>query len=117
MPAYNFKPQFAAAVAFDHKRQTIRPRRKRPTRPGDPLYLFTGQRTARCRRLKNTRCREVLPLDIYPDKVVLNGCPLAGYALLELVRADGFYSIEGFISFFEQQYGLPLIGTMELISW
>ena len=117
MPAYNFKLQFAAAVAFDRKRQTIRPRRKRPTRPGEPLYLFTGQRTVRCRRLKNTRCKEVLPLDIYPDKVVLNGRPVAGFALLELARADGFDSIEGLISFFETQYGLPLIDTMELISW
>jgi hypothetical protein len=34
MPAYNFKSEFARAVELGTKRQTIRRRRKRPTKVG-----------------------------------------------------------------------------------
>ena len=49
MPAFNFSPQFADAVAAGRKLNTIR--EKQRGKVGDPAYLFTGQRTKKCVRL------------------------------------------------------------------
>ena len=117
MPAYSFKARFVSDIEKGIKRQTIRPRRKRPTRPGDILYLFTGMRTKACRKLCNALCRDVLPIDIFEDVVVLNGQELEGLAHLALAKADGFETIEVFHGFFRRQYGLPLVDKMELIKW
>jgi len=62
MPAYNFKERFAADVESGKKRQTIRRKRKRPTKPGDVLYLYVGMRTKRCRKLREAPCESVVSI-------------------------------------------------------
>lgn len=117
MPAYSFKSRFASDIEKGIKRQTIRPRRKRPTRPGEILYLYTGMRAKSCRKLCNALCRGVFPVDIFDDVVVLNGRELNREEHLALAGADGFESIKAFHDFFQRQYGLPLVDRMELIKW
>jgi len=73
MPAYNFKSQFAQPIESGRKRQTIRPRRKRPTRPGDKLYLYMGMRTKACRKLAEVICTRVTPVDIPQGAIRLGG--------------------------------------------
>ena len=115
MPAYSFQEQFAPAVEQGKKRQTIRPPRKRPTRPGDTLYLYTGMRTRRCRLLRVATCRAVTPITIHPDHVILDGRRLSPEETLALARADGFENVEAFFDFFRRRYGLPV--RLELVEW
>lgn len=118
MPAYNFKAQFADKVKTLTKRQTIRPKRKRPTKPGDTLYLYTGMRTRQCRKLLETKCKSVEPVDIYLEgDVWVNGQKLLPNELIAFVQADGFDNIADFLLFFDEVYGLPLIQEVELLTW
>lgn len=123
MPAYNFKARFADDVESGQKRLTIRRRRKYPTHVGDMLFLYTGQRTKACRKLGEHVCKGLIPIDIYSCGVKV-GEPwlddnlwLAPAALEKLAHADGFATCEEFLAFFDDIYGLPLIGKMEIIEW
>ncbi len=116
MPAYNFKAQFAEAVETGQKRQTLRPKRKRPTKPGDTLYLYTGMRTKQCRKLREARCSSVTPVTIHADRITINGRTIAVAEATALARADGFAHLEAFYKFFERLYGLPA-DDMEIIKW
>ena len=115
MPAYNFKQQFAEAVEEGTKRQTIRPKRKRPTKPGDRLYLYTGMRTKQCRKLGEATCTEVLDIEIQTSRVTVAGEALSWAQMKLLASLDGFSDQEAFFQFFEDAYGLPFQG--ELIRW
>ena len=118
MPAYNFQERFAAAVETGAKRQTIRrPRRRRLTRPGDTLYLYTGMRTQRCRRLLVTECRAVSPLQLHHGWLTLGDEILeeGDERVAAVAQADGFASAEEFWAFFERLYGLPV--ELEIIEW
>jgi len=117
MPAYNFKLAFAESVQIGEKAQTIRKRRKRPTQPGDTLYLYAGMRSKRCRMLRQEVCTEVVPIDIEPRRVVVDGEILDLDGLDGLARADGFDSIEALWAFFDDTYGLPLIDQMCVVRW
>ena len=117
MPAYNFRSQFADDVESGRKRQTIRPRRKRPTRPGDTLYHYTGMRTKMCRKLGEFLCTKVTPVDILQGAIRLGGRCLGTALALEFARADGFEGLEDFYRFFGEHYGLPVIGRLEVIEW
>ncbi len=120
MPAYNFKAQFAGDVESGRKRQTIRPKRKRPTVPGDTLYLNTGMRTKACRRLRTETCKNVRPIEIQADCVVLGNDSFPYWSLEahELAQRDGFHGVHEFFAFFEKEYGLPTLGKdLELITW
>lgn len=117
MPAYNFKLEFAESVQIGEKAQTIRKRRKRPTQPGEVLYLYTGMRSKRCRMLRQEVCTEVVPIDIYPRRVDIGDRTLDLNGLDALARADGFDSPEALWCFFDETYGLPIVDQMQLIRW
>lgn len=116
MPAYNFKAEFAEAVESGKKRQTIRLRRKRPTKVGDRLYLYSGMRTKRCRKLREATCRCVKPVDIFRGTIRLGGRFLGLAEQVDFVEMDGFESEADFFRFFEA-LGLPVVGTLELLMW
>ncbi|MCP4697978.1 MAG: ASCH domain-containing protein, partial [Gammaproteobacteria bacterium] len=59
MPAYNFKQCFAYDVLTGLKSMTIRPHRKRATKPGDTLYLYAGMRSPSCQLLRKEECLRV----------------------------------------------------------
>ena len=115
MPAYNFKQQFAEAVELGLKTHTIRRPRKRPTRPGDRLKLYTGQRTRECRLLREVICTRVVPVHLGDYCMRLDGRELDFVEATQLAQADGFRDLAGFYNFFERQYGMPV--DLELIEW
>lgn len=121
MPGYNFKAQFADDVESGKKAQTIRPRRKRPTKVGDMLYMFTGMRTKQCRKLGQWRCTSVEPIEIYEHGIAFVGIEhelrwLSDDKLKQLARDDGFKDIYRLYDFFSKQYGIPA-KDLEIIKW
>lgn len=130
MPAYNFKKQFAADVKSGKKRQTIRHRRKRRTRAGETLYLYTGQRTKRCRLLRAAICRKITGITIKGNAIVLEKIVPSGFcgsriketemirhghAADRFARADGFKDSDEMIEWFKAAYDLPFSGVV--IYW
>jgi len=123
MPAYNFKAEFAGAIVYGEKAQTIRKVRKNPTKVGQRIYLYTGMRTKHCRKLGEGEIISVEPFGILKDGTYLVGnlFHLGENSFDEdctgelLAQADGFNSYSEFVKFFEDTYGLPFKG--ELIKW
>lgn len=116
MPAYNFKARFADDVENGRKRQTIRKNRKRQTKPRETLYLYTGMRSKKCRKLLEVTCKSVEPIKIYSDLRIRVGKKQLTIVDVEaLALSDGFKNVSEFYNFFENQYGLPFNG--ELIKW
>ncbi len=55
MVAYSFAPQFIGSIRSGTKCQTIRPiGKRRHARPGEPVQLYTGMRTATCSKIVET---------------------------------------------------------------
>ena len=118
MPALNFKKQFAGLVESGEKRQTIRALRKdgRNPRPGQTLYLYTGMRTAFCRKLGEAQCLSVRQIAITESKCIeFDTRPATSEEEEKIIRDDGFKCWHDFYDFFEKTHGLPFYGL--LISW
>ena len=128
MPAYNFKKEFASAVrasvdgtfACEHpdiapKNQTIRKRRKRRTRIGETLYLYTGMRTSACSKLGESICSNLQSLKITEKDIFQEGSALSDKQSLKLAQDDGFENVSALRSFFRNTYGLPFDGV--LVMW
>ena len=106
MPLLGFKREFAEAVRSGAKRQTIRARRKRPFRIGDVLYLYTGLRTKKCRKLGEAECILVAPVTITRGGLIIGGriCTSMNQEFQAHMEA-----------WFEKTQGLPFQG--DLIVW
>ncbi len=125
MPALNFSEKFAPLVESGEKRQTIRKLRKdgRDPKPGDTLYLYTGMRTKKCRKIGEAECLLVEPVQINSRIAVINGCvliydPSCSYDSLDmdsLAKADGFVNWKELADWFEKIHGLAFHGL--LIRW
>lgn len=126
MPAFNFQAQFAKAVEFGDKCQTVRADRKdgRPhARVGDTVKLYTGMRTKQCRLLAVATVVEVSRIRIDAVEMFKNGkrLPAAIYDREceqtdnEFAEADGFDSFMDMAAWFRKTHGLPFEGT--LIRW
>jgi hypothetical protein len=115
MPSLNFKRQFAAAVESGAKTQTIRAMRKSPILTGDKLHLFTGMRTAKCRKLAEATATMVREISINESGVKLDGTALAPASIEKLAKADGFGTVDEFRQFFRETHGFPFRG--QLIQW
>ncbi|GAJ10348.1 unnamed protein product [marine sediment metagenome] len=107
------------------KLQTIRLCRKRPTKPGETLYLYTGMRTKDCIKLGEIPCKTVEPLEI---QEYMTG-PLVGVAVHraghwrplthEFAQADGFNDMWAMQEWFEKTHRLSPKNPLfpELITW
>lgn len=117
MPALNFISRFAAPVEKGEKRQTIRLLRKHPIKAGDRLYLYTGQRTKRCRKLREVTCKSVQPIKITPGlrSVVLDERRLTYRPASRVAHKDGFSCLGEMMDFFRRVYGRTFDGV--LIRW
>lgn len=126
MPAINFQAQFADAVKNLEKCQTIRARGKRPRpRVGDPLFLYTGLRTAACRKLITVVCSSVEMITIDAERMeVAMPRGRAGFQawtrleseeVEQLARDDGFADGAAFFDWFRANHGKTLSGY--LIRW
>jgi hypothetical protein len=130
MPALNFQSQWADAVYLgaQHangfscsidlipKRTTIR--KPGRARPGQTLYLFTGQRTAVCRQLGTVICLGVTPVTftetfggLYLDNLLLQPDQCERLAWLDTAGTWGWTA---FAKFFADTYGRR---DFELIIW
>ena len=117
MSAYNFQKQFAPAIESGEKTSTIRARRKNgyvPV-PGERIKLYTGQRTTKCRLLREVTVSRVTPIVVDNDSIILDGTPVSAVRCLRIAKQDGFQSWADFVSFFKEQRGLPFNGY--LIEW
>lgn len=138
MPSLNFQNQFVKLIESGKKRQTIRPVRKNPIKVGDKLYLFTGLRTKKCRRLVTPLnvmvsdgslyyreyyyenyviCKSVEKIKISFYTIEIGGFQYSydNTRAKTIALQDGFNKYNDFILFFEKQYGLPFEGV--LIKW
>lgn len=100
MVALNFT-MFIAKVEDGTKKQTIRSKAR--MRPGEELQLYVGQRTKKCRKLKDVICRRVSPIILTADTAINNGAILKGSQLEELAHADGFQSYSTMWRFFSER--------------
>lgn len=113
MPALNFRPKFGPLVATGQKPHTIRGERKRPITKGDHLVLFTGQRTAQCKKLGEAITAVVKPIRIDPTywAIFIDDRMVSRDDEEILSRMDGFTSPSDFWGFFTA----PLEG--QIIGW
>lgn len=116
MVAYNFADRFAGAVESGEKTRTIRKARagkSRHARPGEIVQLYTGMRTADCRKLGEGLCTLSTYCAIREDGITLGNHPPVRE--LDFAQADGFRDFEDMKAWFRDHYGLPFIG--QLICW
>ena len=102
MVAFNFSPEFADDVAGGKKRQTIR--RTKRAKPGDRLQLYTGQRTQRCRLLREAVCDMVDYGGIRPDGLTVGNIEKHPRDIDEFARADGFKDYDAMWKWFSERY-------------
>ncbi len=130
MPALNFKEYFVRKIKTGEKTQTIRPVHKRLIRVGDTLYLYTGQRTKKCRKLGEYVCNKTtkIRLEYYgesPRTGILFGKIFEGERQMSLgeihnmILDDGFETIKEFFQFFVKTYKMQQGECKELlvIQW
>src|SRR5260370_30917520 len=91
MTALNFSAQFAAAVESGTKRQAIR-QSCAGFLKGDPIQLYTGQRTKACRKLGEAVCRDVTYVGLTARGVTLGDKSRFPADIDEFARLDGFAS-------------------------
>lgn len=145
MVAYSFKQRFvapirigldlpiepliglavAAGTEIRPKRQTIRAiGKRRHTRPGETLQLYTAMRTKQCKKIGEARCTEVIPIVInvkeHSMPVRLDGKHIGVFTglfgLREFAQMDGFESAEDMHAFWKAEHGLGEFSGV-LIKW
>lgn len=115
MPALNFKKRFAEAVEAGWKLQTIRAPRKRPIKPGDRLYLYTGMRTKGCRKLGEGRCTATTKIGVREHGITCGLQIVIARWRESFAELDGFGSWIEMREWFRKEYELPFTGV--LIEW
>lgn len=120
MPLIGYKKQFAGLIESGVKRQTVRAKRKRPFKPGDRLYHYTGLRTKRCRKLRESICisADYIHIDLH-GYVSINDRDLTMRECEELALLDGFVGPGSawikMHAFFRSVHSLPFDG--QVIKW
>lgn len=119
MPAYNFQKQFVSKILSGEKPHTIRAKRKRPTKVGDPLMLYTGLRTKNAFMFAFSVCEKIEPIIIYPTirKIMVNDELLLAAETLSLAKSDGFETVGDFFEFFKKTYKEYELDNFEIIHW
>lgn len=111
---------FEDKILSGEKRQTIRPIRKRPVKPGDQVQLYWKQQShIHCRKIAETVCTNVLPIQIYRNGFILPICAAVQPEFEELrqnfAKADGFDSWQDLVNYIDESYGFPFQGCV--IYW
>ncbi|SLN36760.1 hypothetical protein AQS8620_01317 [Aquimixticola soesokkakensis] len=118
MVAYNFLPEFSAAIQAGEKWSTIRPNGKRAhARAGQELQLYTGMRSPRCALLLRVPCAAAMPIEIHRDAAYVNGERRDNPAYFETLAAmEGFANFGNMQAWFDRRYGLPVLDFTQ-IKW
>lgn len=116
MPAYNFQPHFEHAIVSGAKRQTIRPRRSRPTKAGDNFTATVHGRTKMCRVILRSRVKNVMRCIVHTQCLQIAHTFITDPPALDaFARADGFAGWAAMRDWFDRRYGLPFVG--ECVVW
>jgi hypothetical protein len=114
MALYGFKAQFVDKILNGSKAHTIRDRRKRATKPGETLYLYTGLRQKGARKIGEAICEKVEDIVITEGgSIGIDGRWLTKDQRHGLALMDGFASLRCMMQFWEGR--LPFDG--EIIYW
>jgi len=116
MVAINFSSRFAPLVEAGTKQQTIR--RTARCKVGDHLQIYTGQRTAGCRKLihPDPICTFVGYVHLRPDGITVGNVDSHPRDIDEFARADGFHDYAEMHAWFVETYGSPyFVGS--IIKW
>ena len=110
MVAYSFKAQFAPAIENGWKTQTIRSKRERHAHPGEMLQLYTGMRTAQCRKIcEDVRCTGVQAIEItFDTEGEIEGILCDGFDVPDLdafALQDGFADASDMADFWRRNNG------------
>ena len=118
MVAYNFQPGFAPDILSGRKLSTIRPAgKRRHAVAGDELQLYVGMRTSSCRLLLRVPCLWSQTISIHRIAVIReSGATNSMWQLEELARLEGFASWSDMRDWFDNRYGLPVLGFTQ-IRW
>jgi len=104
MVALNFSEQFAGPVERREKMQTIRQTRRAAV--GNRIQLYTGQRTANCRKLSDADpiCTCVDYVAIRPDSLTVGDVRKHPRDMDEFARLDGFADYAEMHRWFSNRY-------------
>lgn len=91
MALYNFQKRFVEKILAGEKAHTIRAKRKRRTKPGETLHLYTGLRQKGARLLMRPTCTRVEDILIDIDEsIFIDGARLSFDECNQLAKRDGF---------------------------
>ena len=116
MPLLGYQKRFAELVETGQKLQTIRGKRMRPIKKGDPLFHHTGLRTKNCRKLGESICSGTA--DVCIDgrgQLWIQGEVVMGESREAFAKADGFKGWEEMLLWMQRTHGLPFLG--QVIMW
>ena len=119
MPTYNFQQQFVVPILNKTKPHTIRMPRKRPTKAGDLIYMYTGLRTKKAKKFAESICVDVSPITIYPYIGHIrwgDGNLFEEIEIEVLFNKDGFTNGRDFFDFFIRKYKSSAL-HLEIIEW
>lgn len=120
MVAYSFRPQFVDPILSGVKCQTIRADRRRHTRPGEEVQIYTGMRTKHCRLIGRATCLWVHRIVIDLTQGMINiddGHTISNPDPERFAVLDGFSSWEEMREFWRCTHG-PFAGFQGvLIRW
>jgi hypothetical protein len=117
MPAYNFQPRFVDLVRRGIKRQTIRADRRDGRRPrvGQRMFAYSGLRTKQAKLLRIGDITAVLPIEISPAGIALEGKRLDDAEANALALLDGFQHVNEMVGWFIEHHGRRFAGLV--IRW
>jgi hypothetical protein len=118
MVAFNFAAEFAGPVERREKMQTIRQTRRASV--GDRIQLYTGQRTADCRKLSDEDpvCVCVDYVAIRPDYLTVGDTSKHPRDRDDFARADGFKDYDDMHRWFSHRYGTEhFVGYLHRWEW
>ena len=110
-----FQPQFALQVTLGTKRQTVRPTRRRPLKPGQILSLrvWTGKPyRSKQSEIAKAEVTSVEPVFLQEKKLILGLVVRNTDYAEQFAIADGFESYETLCWWFSHTHGLPFVGEV-----
>lgn len=116
MPSLYIKERSVKAVVAGSVKQVIRRRRRLSVQLGDRLYIYTDNKVRPRRRLRETKCDDVLPVFIDSNRSVIVGNDvLDEKEKHDLALASGFDCFSDMFNYFYKTGGFPMDG--QLIKW
>lgn len=108
MVAFNFKEEFVDKIISGEKCSTIRSTMR--CKIGDNMQLYTGQRTKKCKLIKEATCVGLADIRIGGGAIwdIIGRIGLIYPNRKPLHEQEGFKNVEDFENFFKNQYDTDL---------